>query len=112
MSAKILIVDDRPEMIMLLRMLIREMTPYEAVFTNNPFEAARIIKEEDIDSVITEFKMPGLDGSGLLETVEVSKFHSSIKPGRLGKYPCPDSPCKAHTVIPVEKPGADHHISA
>ncbi len=70
MSAKILIVEDKPEMLILLETLVRERTPYEAVLTNNPLEVAKLIQEENIDIVITEFKIPAQDGNGILETIQ------------------------------------------
>jgi len=36
MKEKILIVDDEPDMLKLLSMIIREKTPYEVNTTNNP----------------------------------------------------------------------------
>ncbi|MBI5408310.1 MAG: response regulator [Nitrospirae bacterium] len=66
MHEKILIVDEDPEMLNLLNILIRENTPYEPVITNNPFEAVELIGKGDIDLVITELKMQGLDGIQVL----------------------------------------------
>lgn len=64
-----LIVDNDPDMLTLLSMLIREKTPYEPVATNNPLEALELVKQGGIALVITELKMQGLDGIELLEAV-------------------------------------------
>ena len=69
MSEKILIVDNKPEMLMLFDMLIREYTPYEPVTTNNPFEAYELIKKGGFSLVIAEMKMPVIDGIKLLEEI-------------------------------------------
>lgn len=70
MSEKILIVDDEPDMLKLLSMIIREKTPYNTVTTNNPLEALELAKQGGFDVVIADLKMPGLDGIELLEAVK------------------------------------------
>ncbi|MEJ5228044.1 response regulator [Thermodesulfovibrio sp.] len=70
MAEKILIVDDEPDMLKLLSMILREKTPYEITTTNNPIEAVELAKEGNFDLVITDLKMPGLDGLQLLEEVK------------------------------------------
>lgn len=70
MAEKILIVDDEPDMLKLLSMILREKTPYEITTTNNPIEAVELAKKGDFDLVITDLKMPGLDGLQLLEEVK------------------------------------------
>jgi len=69
MSEKILIIDNDPDMLMLLSLLIREMTPHETVATNNPLEAIEMIEKGGFSLVITEMKMPVMDGIELLEAV-------------------------------------------
>jgi len=70
MPEKILIVDDEPDMLKLLSMIIREKTPYETATTNNPLEALEMAKQGGIDLVITDLKMPGLDGMDLLDAIK------------------------------------------
>ena len=70
MPVKILAVDDEPDMLKLLSMIIREKTPHQIVTTNNPLEAVEIVKQGSIDLVIADLKMPGLDGSELLDAVK------------------------------------------
>ena len=70
MPEKLLIVDDEPDMLKLLSMIIREKTPYEVITTNNPLEAYEFAKEGGFDLVIADLKMPGLDGIELLEAVK------------------------------------------
>jgi DNA-binding NtrC family response regulator len=69
MPERILAVDDEPDMLKVLSMIIREKTPYELITTNNPLEALEIVRKGNIDMVIADLKMPGLDGSELLEAV-------------------------------------------
>lgn len=70
MAERILIVDDEPDMLKLLSMILKEKTPYEVVTTNNPVEAVEMVRNQNFDIVITDLKMPGLDGLQLLEEVK------------------------------------------
>jgi DNA-binding NtrC family response regulator len=70
MKANILAVDDEPDMLKLLSMIVREKTPHNIVTTNNPLEALEIAKQGGIDLLIADLKMPGLDGSELLDAVK------------------------------------------
>jgi DNA-binding NtrC family response regulator len=68
-QARILAVDDEPGMLKLIAMIVREKTPHAIETTNNPLEAVQIVRRGGIDLVIADLKMPGLDGSELLEAV-------------------------------------------
>ncbi|MFA4828311.1 MAG: response regulator [Thermodesulfovibrionales bacterium] len=70
MSEKILIIDNDPEMVTLLSMLIREDTPYEAEVTNNPLEAIEMVKKNGFSVVIAEMKMPVMDGIEILGAIK------------------------------------------
>ncbi len=70
MPEKLLIVDDEPDMLKLLSMIIREKTPYGVTTTNNPLEALDFVKKGGFDIVIADLKMPGLDGIELLDAVK------------------------------------------
>jgi DNA-binding NtrC family response regulator len=72
MPERILAVDDEPDMLKVLSMIIREKTPYELITTNNPLEALEIVRKGNLDMVIADLKMPGLDGSELLEAVKTN----------------------------------------
>lgn len=78
MPEKILIVDDEPDMLKLLEMIIKEKTPYTPVVTNNPLEALEMAKEGTYDLLITDLKMPGLDGIELLDTIKQSNEHMPV----------------------------------
>jgi len=71
MPEKILIVDDEPDMLRLLSMIIKEKTPYEVMTTNNPLEALELAKKGGFGLVIADLKMPGLNGIELLESVRL-----------------------------------------
>jgi DNA-binding NtrC family response regulator len=73
MTEKILIIDDEVDMLMLLRMIIEENTDYEVETTNNPSEGLRMITENDYALVITDLKMPGMDGIELFDEFQEIK---------------------------------------
>ncbi len=75
MSEKILVIDDELDMLMLLRMIIEDNTDYEVDTTNNPSEALKMLTERDYDLVISDLKMPGMDGVELFDELR------EIKPG-------------------------------
>jgi len=70
MAAKILIVDDEPDMLVLLKMIIEENSAHDVVVTNNPLEVGEMVQRERVDMVITDLKMPGMDGIELLAEVK------------------------------------------
>ncbi|MBW2566628.1 MAG: response regulator [Deltaproteobacteria bacterium] len=70
MPQRILVVDDELDMLMLLRMMIEDSTDYEVDTTNNPSEALKIVTEKDVDLVISDLKMPGMDGMELFDELK------------------------------------------
>lgn len=70
MSARILIIDDEPDMLVMLEMLISTKTPHEVLTTNNPLELDEILASRDINLVICDLKMPVMDGIEVLEKVK------------------------------------------
>ena len=69
MPERILVVDDELDMLMLLRMIIEDNTDYEVETTNNPSEALKMVMENNYDLVISDLKMPGMDGLELFDEV-------------------------------------------
>lgn len=67
MTQRILVIDDEVDMLMLLRMIIEDNTDYDVETTNSPTEGIKMFREEDYDLVITDLKMPGLDGMDIFD---------------------------------------------
>ncbi len=63
---RILAVDDEPDMLALLKMIVAGYTGHQVVATDNPLEAAGLLDKETFDLVLSDLKMPGLDGLELL----------------------------------------------
>ena len=69
MAEKILIIDDEPELLELLKLVIEDKTRHQVVTTTNPLQAPALLEETPFDLVITDLKMPHLGGIELLETI-------------------------------------------
>ncbi len=64
---RILAVDDELDMLTLLKKMVENYTDHQVTVTNNPMEASELINKEQFDLVLTDLKMPGMDGMELLE---------------------------------------------
>jgi two-component system response regulator AtoC len=65
---KILIADDELNMLLVLEAMLKK-EGYEVITASDGFEALNILHEKDIAVVVTDLKMPKLDGLGLLARV-------------------------------------------
>lgn len=70
MPEKILIVSDQPDMVMLLEILITDKTDYAVIGTSNPLEVEELLRQHDVNLVLTELIMPSLSG---LEVMAMAK---------------------------------------
>jgi DNA-binding NtrC family response regulator len=70
MPGQILLVDDQPDMLLLLEMLITDKTSHRVVSTSNPFEVEELLGQHEFNLVITELKMPQMDGIEVMEIVK------------------------------------------
>lgn len=68
----ILFVDDEPFVLEgIRRMMRKESDRWEAHFANSGEEAIDLLTNRKFDLLITDMKMPGVDGAGLLSAAEV-----------------------------------------
>ena len=65
---KILIVDDEANMRLVLKAMLGK-EGYDVATAGNGLEALSVLRGHDIAVVVTDLKMPKLDGMGLLERV-------------------------------------------
>lgn len=70
MPERILVVDDEPNMLRLLKTILMDKTGYEVNTTNNPLEVSKLLQEEHYDLVITDLKMPLVDGMDLIDIIK------------------------------------------
>lgn len=64
---RILAVDDELDMLTLIKMIIEGYSKHQVTVTNTPMEVAELLSNEQFDLIITDLKMPGMDGMELLE---------------------------------------------
>ncbi len=67
---RILAIDDELDMLSLLKMIIEGYSDHQVITTNNPMEAAERLEKESFDLILTDLKMPGMDGMELLEAAK------------------------------------------
>ena len=67
MKCRILVVDDEKDMLALLTRIIAGKTEHEVITEHDPFRAVELIEAEPFDVVITDLKMPKMDGIALLD---------------------------------------------
>jgi len=65
-----LIIDDQPDMLIMLEMIITDKTPHQVVTTTNPLELPELLAQENFNLVITDLKMPAMDGIEVIDTVK------------------------------------------
>ncbi len=70
MAEKILIVDDEIDMLELLELIITDRTDYEVATTNNPIDVTALLQKDSYDLIITDLRMPDVDGIELIEMVK------------------------------------------
>ena len=69
----ILIVDDEPNYLVVLSELLRD-EGFEVFTAASGEEGLRVVKDVDLDIVITDMQMPGMDGMRLLQHIkEINK---------------------------------------
>ncbi len=70
MPERILVVDDEPNMLRLLKTILMDKTGYEVTTTNNPLEVSKLLQEDHYDLIVTDLKMPLVDGIDLIGIVK------------------------------------------
>ncbi len=66
MKGRVLVVDDEPNALTVLSAILSE-DGYDVLKAKDVESATRVIQREDVDTVITDLKMPGKDGIHLFE---------------------------------------------
>ncbi len=70
MGGRILIVDDEKDMLQLFQRIIAEETDNEVTTESDPCRALELFRETPFDMVITDLKMPQMDGMQLMDEVK------------------------------------------
>jgi DNA-binding NtrC family response regulator len=67
---QILAIDDEPHMLQLLERIVAEKTPFELTATPSSLDVPRLLDEREFDLIITDLRMPGLDGLDIVRLVK------------------------------------------
>jgi DNA-binding NtrC family response regulator len=78
MPERILIVDDEKDMLALLRRMITEERDYEVITQSDPYRALEYFRAQPVQLVITDLKMPGMDGIALLEAIKKAQPKTAV----------------------------------
>jgi DNA-binding NtrC family response regulator len=78
MKCKILVVDDEKDMLALLVRIITEKTDYEVKAEHDPFRAVELVERKPFDVVITDLKMPKMDGIAFLDHVRETQPSAAV----------------------------------
>ena len=69
-KTRILFVDDEPSMLRVLKMGMRSMNGvWEMEFANSGEEAMALVDQKSFDVIVTDMRMPGINGAQLLNHV-------------------------------------------
>jgi DNA-binding NtrC family response regulator len=69
-AERLLVIDDEPNMLRLLKTILMDKTGYTVITTNNPLEVQNLLLQEPFDMVITDLKMPLIDGIDLIDIIK------------------------------------------
>jgi putative nucleotidyltransferase with HDIG domain len=73
---RVLFVDDEPAVLMALRRLLRPLREeWDMAFATGGGEALAMLEEAPFDAVVSDMRMPGLDGAELLDEVKRRQPH-------------------------------------
>ncbi|MCK5508012.1 MAG: sigma-54-dependent Fis family transcriptional regulator [Desulfobacterales bacterium] len=70
MDGRILIVDDEKDMLVLLKRIIEEKTSHIVETEYDPLKAVELLRKQQFDIIITDLKMPKMDGIAILDMVQ------------------------------------------
>ncbi|NKQ13437.1 response regulator, partial [Pseudomonas sp. SST3] len=70
MTHNVLVVDDEPKLCDLLTQALSQ-NGIQVFSAGNGLHALKVLGEEDIDLVISDWRMPGMDGPALLAEIKV-----------------------------------------
>jgi HD-like signal output (HDOD) protein len=74
---RILFVDDEPNILDGLRRMLRSMRKeYELCFAENAKDALEMMEQNEFDVIVSDMRMPGMDGADLLTVVQEKHPHS------------------------------------
>jgi len=77
-KAKILVVDDEKDMLVLLDRMLTSRPGFKVITCSDPVEAIKLIDQKNPDLVITDLKMPNLSGMDILEHARKKSWSTAV----------------------------------
>ena len=78
-DARILIVDDDPKVLLILSTALKRMkNGYSVVAVQSGTEALQLVKAEPFDLVVTDVRMPGIDGIELVQNIRDLNLNTMV----------------------------------
>ncbi|MEJ5300616.1 MAG: sigma-54 dependent transcriptional regulator [Thermodesulforhabdaceae bacterium] len=78
MNIEILVVDDEPDMLTLLTRIFASEPTYHVTATSDPREALNLISKQTYHVIITDLKMPNVDGMQILEAAKAKDETTAV----------------------------------
>jgi DNA-binding NtrC family response regulator len=78
LSQRILAIDDEPHMLILLERIIGEKTEYKITTLGNSLEVPEILRDQTFDLIVTDLKMPGMDGLDILKHIKDNRRSEEV----------------------------------
>lgn len=117
MAGRILIVDDEADMLLLIKRIISEESDHTVVTEPDPKKALALFRREPFDLVISDLKMPKMDGIRLLEGIKEMRedvpvvimtayatIETAVEATRKGAYDYITKPfCRERILVTVNK---------
>ncbi|MCK5740701.1 MAG: response regulator [Chlorobi bacterium] len=75
---KILIVDDEPNMVKLIERIVKGRTSYDVATCVNSLEVPKLLENNEFDLIISDCKMPGMNGTDLLRYLQKEKRFEKV----------------------------------
>ncbi|MGQ9687251.1 MAG: response regulator [Desulfobaccales bacterium] len=70
MAATIVIVDDEPDLLELLKLILTEKTDHKVLTTQDPHQAIEWCQKYQADLLISDLRMPAMEGIELLKIIK------------------------------------------
>jgi DNA-binding NtrC family response regulator len=70
MAATIIIVDDEPDLLDLLKLILTEKTNHKILTTSDPHQAIEWCKTSNADLLISDLRMPEMEGIEILKIIK------------------------------------------
>ena len=78
-DSRILIVDDDPKVLLILSTALKRMeNGYRVVAVQSGTEALQLVKAEPFDLVVTDVRMPGIDGIELVQNIRDLNLNTMV----------------------------------